>query len=54
MDETKPVVKDEKCSGACSHDKSWHVVRLIGSTELACCKVDCKCMNFVPKKLPTA
>lgn len=42
---------EEKCNGACTHAKSYHLVKVIGDPEgnLGCCKVDCACMKFVPK-----
>jgi hypothetical protein len=48
----KYLAKDELCGGECGHDKSYHVVKPIGSTDLGCCKVDCKCMKFVPRPKP--
>jgi hypothetical protein len=47
-----PYVEDEVCHGKCKHSKGFHVVRMPETTALACARVDCACMEYVPKPKP--
>lgn len=49
------MLDTEECAGKCRHSKHYHVIKVIGEPgKLACAKVDCSCMEYVPQWLKPA